>query len=254
MRGRYRVSAASVLSSCLGRTLPVVRHGAATVLLEGLAASRPPSIPSLRSLDGNGTIPPWEPLLPGVGTACSPTGKVLFPAWEKTRSQFGNILFPGREKFPDWERAGRNRCPSARARRPAEPNSYPAGKSRDPKGLRPRCQPTTMPVPRETKQERKLSQRKTVRHPAERSQVSVGGGVAPSPLLGIAGQSPSARLDRKPSRYGRRTPSFDPEPAGRRRPAAHRTLPCGRAARPSLAFDPPMAYTNRLHLGGMAAL
>jgi len=136
-------------------------------------AAPPSSMPSLRSLDGNGTIPPWEQPAPCLGTACSPTGNVLFPIWEKPRTHVGNILFPRREKFPVREQAGRNGRPSVRARRPAEPNSHPAGKTRDPKGLRPPRQSTTMPVPRETKQEQSLGPCKTVRQPAEGGQVSV---------------------------------------------------------------------------------
>lgn len=72
------------------------------------------STPSLWSLKGNGTIPLWESPVPSPGTACSPTGKSLFPTWEKTRTHAGNGLFPGREKFPGWERAGRQERPSCR--------------------------------------------------------------------------------------------------------------------------------------------
>ena len=137
-----------------------------------------------RSLPGNCRFPSRERLVPQLGRVCSPSGKKPAPTPGTDCSQHGRSSLVG--NMPDE----RNAHP-VQACRPIGPSShvwYPLERSFDPKGLRPRRQPTTMPVPRETKQEQVSSELKIVRACPEMGQVS-GRAARLRPLPGLWAKS-----------------------------------------------------------------
>jgi hypothetical protein len=152
-----------------------------------------PRMGTERSRLGNRRFPCREPLAPQLGRACSLSGKKPVPTPGTDCSQGGRSSLVG--NMPD----GRNARPVG-ARHPIGPSShgrYPLERSFDPKGLRPRCQPSTMPVPRETKQEQISSELKVVQACPEEGQVS--GRAAPlRPLPGSGAKPPAAYPGRVP--------------------------------------------------------
>ena len=172
----------------------------------------------MTKMDDSGSLPPLRRLRshrvgPGMGTERSRVGNHRFPHRERLVPQPGRACsLPGKKPVPtsgtDCSQGGRSspvgNMPDDRDARPAgahrpicppSQSQYPLERSFDPKGLRPRCQPSTMPVPRETKQEQISSRIKVVRAGPEEGQVSRRA-AALRPLPGSGAKPPAACLGR----------------------------------------------------------